>query len=472
MNKKYILFVLIVFYALKAQSQEVNSSDFSEDYVKFTNDQKQFNDWSVSIFGGIPWLQAADFTSIDNGMSGSWRVGYDFQASINKQISHVFGLSLLGQFGESRQGYGNDQIDAKTKYFGITLLGDLNVSSLFRRIDNRSPYRWSAHVYAGAGTIQYKAYRKDMTLGETKYTKTADEDMGVGSLFAQVGGGLIYKINNKWDAIFKAMYVVTGDEQFDGSGKTGHYTEFHSGGSSDNFITTSLGVTYKIGKHNEFLGWVDPLREIFTKINDNANNQLEVCVFGDKDDDGVCDDWDRELDTPKGARVDGSGRALDVDMDGIIDLYDKCPTFPGKANTENPELNGCPEAKEVPDVVNNIIATMGGIQFNLDSDKILLESQPILDNVADIIKNYGKDTRFLVEGHTDARGNDAYNFSLSKRRVTSVIKYLVSKGVTPYQLTGKGLGFSDPKYPECKPANKCPEWKNRENRRVIFKLLD
>lgn len=470
MNKKCILFLLAVFCTcINVQAQNVDSSNFTDDYVKFTNDQKQFNDWSVSIYGGVPWLITSDFTSIDNGASSKWRVGYDFQASINKQISHVLGLSLLGQFGESKQGYGSNKVDAKTNYFALSILGDLNVSSLFRRIDNRSPYRWALHTYAGVGTIQYKAKTKFLEKGSTVYETMADQDMGLKSLFAQLGTGLTYKINKRWDASLRAMYVITGDELFDGSGNNGHYADLHKGSKSDNFLTTSLGVTYKIGKHNEFLGWVDPLREMFTKINDVASQQqLEVCVFGDKDDDGVCDDWDRELDTPKGARVDGSGRALDVDMDGIIDLYDKCPTFPGPASND-----GCPEPQKLAeDAINPLIATMGGIQFNLDSDKILLESQPILDQVADIIIKYGQGTRFLVEGHTDARGTDAYNLNLSKRRVTSVIKYLVSKGVPPYQLTGKGMGFTNPKYSECKPASKCPEWKNKENRRVVFKLLD
>ena len=41
-------------------------------------------------------------------------------------------------------------------------------------------------------------------------------------------------------------------------------------------------------------------------------------VKGDADNDGICDDWDRELDTPVGARVDGSGRALDTDLDEVM----------------------------------------------------------------------------------------------------------------------------------------------------------
>ncbi|NHX22066.1 OmpA family protein, partial [Escherichia coli] len=72
-----------------------------------------------------------------------------------------------------------------------------------------------------------------------------------------------------------------------------------------------------------------------------------VCENGDKDNDGVCDDWDRQLDTPAGARVDGAGVALDVDLDGVIDLYDKCVTVPGPVSN-----NGCPEESQQVKEVN------------------------------------------------------------------------------------------------------------------------
>ena len=44
---------------------------------------------------------------------------------------------------------------------------------------------------------------------------------------------------------------------------------------------------------------------------------------------------------PIGARVDGSGKALDMDFDGVIDLKDKCVTVPGLV-----ENYGCPYIDE------------------------------------------------------------------------------------------------------------------------------
>ncbi len=61
---------------------------------------------------------------------------------------------------------------------------------------------------------------------------------------------------------------------------------------------------------------------------DNKNVDVEVSKKGDADNDGICDDWDRQLDTPVGARVDGAGVAFRYDLDGVIDLHDKCVTVP------------------------------------------------------------------------------------------------------------------------------------------------
>ena len=104
-------------------------------------------------------------------------------------------------------------------------------------------------------------------------------------------------------------------------------------------FTVNLGLSFKLGKHDTHLAWFDPLQNINSRIQvlDNAENDFVVCEKGDLDDDGVCDDWDRQLDTPAGARVDGAGVALDMDLDGVIDLYDKCVTVPGQESN-----NGCP----------------------------------------------------------------------------------------------------------------------------------
>jgi outer membrane protein OmpA-like peptidoglycan-associated protein len=71
---------------------------------------------------------------------------------------------------------------------------------------------------------------------------------------------------------------------------------------------------------------------------------------------------------------------------------------------------------------------------------------------------------FLIEGHTDAVGNDVDNLSLSDRRAESVAVVLTNQfGVPPENLTSQGYGKQFLKIPT--PA---PE---RVNRRVAVRRI-
>ena len=434
----------------------------------FTQESKRFNDWSISAGAGIPLVQSADLTSIKNG-NGKNVFGYSAYLSIDKAITHAFGLNLQYDRGETRQGWFNTKTDnatgtgnpyqdvgARTQYDAISVLGDLNFSNLLRRVDNKSPYRWALHGYAGIGTLAYRAYLEDAA-GQRLMTEI--KPFKLSSMFGQAGAGLKYKVNRKIDIEGRVMYFVTGDDEFDGGG--GQYSPINQREDqiSDNFFNATLGLSLKLGKHQSHLMWHDPLQEIYYKLDVLAdkNQDVEVCKKGDADNDGVCDDWDRQLDTPAGARVDGAGVALDTDLDGVIDLYDKCVTVPGPV-----ENNGCPTGGTVTDNTR----TLEGIEFDLDSDRILPSNTPILNNAVNYINSSAGS--YNVIGGTDTRASDAYNQKLSERRANSVKNYLIQNGVEAGKLEAIGRGEKDLKYPECEPATKCPEWKNRANRRVYF----
>ena len=414
-------------------------------------------------------MQSSDLTSIKGFGAGKNLFGWSAYLSVDKAITHAFGLNLQYDRGETRQGYANTkdhvalpdrQIAGRTQYNAISILGDLNFSNLLRRVDNKSPFRWALHGYAGIGVLSYKSYRQDpgpynQTLNfESKQSK-------LGSIFGQAGAGLKVKINNRIDIEGRMMYVVTGDDEFDGGGSQYSLTNQKEEQISDNFFNATLGLSMKLGKHQSHLMWHDPLQEIYYKLDVLAdkNQDVEVCKKGDADNDGVCDDWDRQLDTPAGARVDGAGVALDADLDGVIDLYDKCVTVPGPV-----ENNGCPT--NTTSTVTDETRTLEGIEFDLNSDRILPSNTPILNNAVNYINS--STGSYLVIGATDTRASDAYNQKLSERRANSVKNYLIENGVEADKLNSIGRGEKDLKYPECDPATKCPEWKNRANRRVYF----
>jgi len=52
--------------------------------------------------------------------------------------------------------------------------------------------------------------------------------------------------------------------------------------------------------------------------------------------------------------------------------------------------------------------------------------------------------RFLIEGHTDARGNRDFNVDLSRRRAQSVADFLIAQGVARDRVEVKGVGPDEP----------------------------
>lgn len=429
----------------------------------FTQEDKKFNDWAISAGVGVPLVQSADLTSIKNG-NGKNLFGYSAYLSVDKAITHAFGLNLQYEMGETKQGMVNLKKDAglgaRTQYQALSLLGDINFSNLLRRSDNHSPFRWALHGYAGVGTLGYKAYRQDADplnpnnkLGEKLITDV--QFLKKLSLFGQAGAGLKFNVNRRIDIEGRLMYVVTGDDNFDG-GDGGVYSLNTSNAReeqySDNFFNATLGISLKLGKHASHLMWHDPLKEIYYRLDvlENKNVDVEVCKKGDGDNDGVCDDWDRQLDTPAGARVDGAGVALDADLDGVIDLKDKCVTVPGPV-----ENDGCPKvvAPVAPAAVDNtqvasdIQAALKDLLFNLGKSTVRPESISKLDLAANLIKSTNGGT-FLLIGHTDKKGSDAANLKLSQLRAAEVVKELVKRGVAPSQLKSKGVGEAEATVPE------------------------
>lgn len=442
---------------------------YSQDNTKkrFTNDDKEFNDWHASIFLGANALQNTDLVSWGYGYG--FNPGYDVQLQLTKEVTHAFGISLMGQHGKTQQfarapHFGEwNEWEGKTTYYGLSLIGDLNLSNLLRRVDNNSQFKWAWHAYAGAGIIAYKAERRGLegTGSITQWQVIDDVKFNDRSLFAQVGTGVRHKLSRRLDLELRAMYVMTGDEEFDASGDPypGQWTLADiEEGRDDNMITLSLGLHYKFGKHKESLQWHDPLKAI------NIIPVDAPCL--DSDNDGVCDLYDKCPDTPEGIAVDGSGCPLDTDKDGVPDSIDECPTIPGP-----PTNNGCPLPiieVSIGSIASTLTDAVQGIEFDFDSDVIRHISYKKLDEAFYILEAHPT-YKFIVEGHTDAAGSVSYNQNLSERRAASVVRYLVNKGISPSQLVAVGKGKSDLKHTQCDPPSNCSPALNLENRRVVFK---
>jgi len=100
-----------------------------------------------------------------------------------------------------------------------------------------------------------------------------------------------------------------------------------------------------------------------------------------------------------------------------------------------------------------------GILFGFDSSTLTATSKQNINELAETLKKY-EDTEILIEGHTDSKGSEEYNQSLSERRAGSVGDLLVSTGVAGNRITQVGYGEMQP------IADNETDYGRSQNRRV------
>ena len=109
------------------------------------------------------------------------------------------------------------------------------------------------------------------------------------------------------------------------------------------------------------------------------------------------------------------------------------------------------------------------IYFDLNKDNIRPDAAVELDKIVKVMQD---NPTMVIElgSHTDARGSDKYNESLSDRRAKSSAAYIVSKGIASDRITGKGYGEAQLKN-KCANGVRCSEEEHQQNRRTEFKII-
>jgi OmpA-OmpF porin, OOP family len=143
----------------------------------------------------------------------------------------------------------------------------------------------------------------------------------------------------------------------------------------------------------------------------------------------------------------------DSDQDGVTDDRDRCPGTPRGVAVD---ANGCPQKGSI---------TLEGVTFDYDSARLTPDSAIALDDIAAGLKKYPR-LKVELQGHTDSKGPDAYNLSLSQKRADAVRDYLLKDDVPSTQMTAKGYGEGQPI-----ADNKTDEGRSK-NRRVVMFVLD
>lgn len=191
----------------------------------------------------------------------------------------------------------------------------------------------------------------------------------------------------------------------------------------------------------------------------------------DRDGDAIPDQYDACPKVPgeptAERKTHGCPKIPDADRDGVPDPDDACPE---QAGVRPPEGDGCPkppppQAPSAAELVADVIVLSQMVQFETGTATLRPESDPLLTEVARILKEHPELELVEVQGHTDERGSADLNRKLGQERAESVVTWLVGRGVAADRLIAKGHGSDRP------IAENTTEEGRAKNRRVELRVL-
>jgi outer membrane protein OmpA-like peptidoglycan-associated protein len=123
--------------------------------------------------------------------------------------------------------------------------------------------------------------------------------------------------------------------------------------------------------------------------------------------------------------------------------------------------NTVPDAKVERVGEGIVVEFSSNILFGFDQSSLSNDAKVNLDKLVTVLNHY-PDTDIEIQGHTDSRGSESYNQTLSEKRASEVNSYLLQKGIAGTRMKIKGFGETLPKY------DNDTEEGRAQNRRVEF----
>ncbi len=154
--------------------------------------------------------------------------------------------------------------------------------------------------------------------------------------------------------------------------------------------------------------------------------------------------------------------SVDFNTVGILDDYSVKKSF---------TLKPRPKPEEITETIRkNESIRLNSIYYDFDDDKILLDAEPDLEYLVELMNQYPS---MVIElsSHTDAQGIKRYNQQLSQRRAESAKVWLMDAGIAEDRVKAVGYG-EEFILNRCKDGTRCPDEEHRFNRRTEFKMLE
>ena len=116
------------------------------------------------------------------------------------------------------------------------------------------------------------------------------------------------------------------------------------------------------------------------------------------------------------------------------------------------------------------VVRLNNVFFDFDKWNLRPESFVELDRVVKLLKE-NPTIEIEMSAHTDNKGADEYNMTLSDNRARSCMEYILSKGIATNRITSHGYGETVPMASNTNPDGSDNPEGRQLNRRVEFKIL-
>ena len=220
-----VLFLVLVPATLMAQSTE--------------NEKVYLWDLSANVGSSLLWGDAASSGSPFTRWFGK-ESNLTFGLALNRKLSNTFGIQAVfqkGMLSGERVSWTGDAahpiINSRTDFFDYNIGLNVDFTSLF----GFKPDRFmSVYGFGGVGMMHYDA---QSNADGFPYNAVKDN-----TLIIPWGGGLKFRLNNRWNALLETNFRNTFSDDIDayiGSGTD----------VNDIYSITSIGVTYKFGEKKE-----------------------------------------------------------------------------------------------------------------------------------------------------------------------------------------------------------------------------
>ena len=470
----------------------------------------QFKDYRVK--GGLQYNMISPSGELDKNLSSFWIRGF-----LAIELGKYIDVELGGGFMKWKQkDQYNNTTDANLEVDMIPIDVRLRFEPFAPKMKSVNPY-----FYIGGGVVNHKLKKNPTATTYSHPYDSTELDGWVG--YFPAGLGLEVKLSSQFlldlsvgtamtmsDKINNIIVgdpkdgwfnyglglVVTGKGGKTDSDRDGLYDEDEEdiyGTDPENPDTDGDGLkdgeevkTYSTDPKNpdsdgDALTDGDEVKRYMTKPNnpdtdgDGLRDGAEVTSFmtnplnADTDGDGLGDGQEVNDFKTDPLKVDTDGDSL---TDG--DEVNTHKTNPLKADTDNGSVDDGTEVRRGTNPLNpeddvvkeeikiGEVIILQGINFETNSARITADSEERLMKAYNTMIN-NPAIEVEISGHTDSRGSNSKNQTLSEQRASSVKEWLVAKGIDGNRITTVGFGEDNPIAPNDSEENML------KNRRIEFK---